>query len=63
VTEKMQSSITKCLAEVSSTLLIRDKKADEGWTTLLKRQEEKMQLNKRKEDFSVLTALTVGMSP
>jgi hypothetical protein len=30
-TEKTQSSITKCLAEISSTLLIRDKKADEKW--------------------------------
>jgi hypothetical protein len=62
-TEKTQSSITQCLAEVSSTLLSHDKKIDERWTTLLKRQEEKMQLNKRKEDISVLTALTVGMSP
>jgi hypothetical protein len=41
-TEKTQASITQCLAEVSSTLLFRDKKTDERWATLLKRQEEKM---------------------
>jgi hypothetical protein len=47
-TEKTHSSITKCLAEVSSTLLIRDKKDDERWATLLKRKEEKMELKKCK---------------
>jgi hypothetical protein len=31
--------------------------------TLLKRQEEKTELNKRKEDFALLTASTAGMSP
>jgi hypothetical protein len=33
--EKIQSSINKCLANVSSNLLIRDKKADERWAALL----------------------------
>ena len=41
-TEKMQSSINKCIAEVSSNLLIRDAKADESWATLFERQAEKM---------------------
>jgi hypothetical protein len=30
---------------------------------LLKRKEEKMELKKHTEDFSLLTALIVGMSP
>lgn len=57
-TEKTQAPITQCLAEVSSTLLSHDKKTDERWATLLKRQEEKMELKKRKEDMSLLTAST-----
>ncbi|KAK1630282.1 hypothetical protein QYE76_004597 [Lolium multiflorum] len=61
--EKMQASITKCLVEVSSTLLSRDKKADERWAALLKRQEEKMELKKRRDDMSLLRASTEGMSP
>jgi hypothetical protein len=51
-TEKTHSSITKCLAEVSSTLLIRDKKDDERWATLLKRKEEKKELKKCKKRTS-----------
>jgi hypothetical protein len=58
-----EKSFNKCLAEVSSTMPIRDKKADERWAMLLKRQEEKMDLKKCKEDFSMLTASTVGMDP
>jgi hypothetical protein len=37
--------------------------ADERWVTLLKRKEEKMELKKHKEDFSLLIASTVGMDP
>jgi hypothetical protein len=61
--EKIQSSINKCLMDVSSNLLIRDKKASERWVTLLWKQEEKMLIKKervavkkRKEDFMLLTA-------
>ncbi|KAK1693647.1 hypothetical protein QYE76_010344, partial [Lolium multiflorum] len=61
--EKTQASITKCLVEVSSTLLSRDKKADERWAELLKRQEEKLELKKRRDDMSLLRASTEGMSP
>jgi hypothetical protein len=39
--EKIHLSINKCLIDASSNLLIRDKKADERWTTLLQKQEEK----------------------
>ncbi|KAK1684066.1 hypothetical protein QYE76_044914 [Lolium multiflorum] len=49
--EKTQASITKCLADVSSTFLSRDKKADERWAELLKRQEEKLELKKRRDDM------------
>ncbi|KAK1697704.1 hypothetical protein QYE76_014401 [Lolium multiflorum] len=61
--EKTQGSITQCLAKVSSTLLFRDKKTDKRWAALLKRQEEKIELKKRKDDMSLLTASTEGMSP
>jgi hypothetical protein len=56
-TEKMQESITQCLAEITSTLLSRDKKTDDRWAALLKRQEEKMDLKKRKDDMSMVTAV------
>lgn len=46
--EKAQTSINKCLAEVSSTLLIRDAKADERWATLFERQAEKMKMEKER---------------
>ncbi|KAK1652134.1 hypothetical protein QYE76_069939 [Lolium multiflorum] len=46
--EKTQASITKCLADVSSTFISRDKKADQRWAELLKRQEEKLELKKRR---------------
>jgi hypothetical protein len=66
----MHSSINKCLAYVSSNLLNRDKKADERWATLLKKQDEEMQLEKervavkkRKEDSMLLTMSTEGMDP
>jgi hypothetical protein len=51
------------LTEVSSTPLSRDKKTDARWAALLKRQEEKMELMKRKDDMSLLRASTEGMSP
>jgi hypothetical protein len=62
-TEKTQVSITQCLAEVFSTLLFRDKKTDERWAALVKRQEENMELKKCKDDMSVLTGSTEEMSP
>jgi hypothetical protein len=34
---------------------------DERWAKLLKRQEDKMELKKRKEDMSLLTASIAGM--
>ncbi|KAK1604766.1 hypothetical protein QYE76_028439 [Lolium multiflorum] len=61
--EKTQASLTQCLVEVSSTLLSRDKKAEERWAALLKRQEEKMELKKRRDDMSLLRASTEGMCP
>ena len=74
-TEKTQSSINKCLAKVSSNLLIRDAKADERWATLFERQAEKMLMVKEcrlqekerattkkcKDDFMLLTVSTAGM--
>jgi hypothetical protein len=66
--DKIQSSINKCLTNVSSNLLIRDKKADERWATLLQKQEEKMMnekervaVKKRKDDFKLLNASAAGM--
>jgi hypothetical protein len=44
-------------------LLSRDKKAEERWAALLKRQEEKMELKKRRDDMSLLRASIEGMSP
>jgi hypothetical protein len=44
-------------------LLSRDKKADERWAVLLKRQEEKMELKKRRDDMSLLRASIEGMYP
>jgi hypothetical protein len=41
-TEKIQSWINKCLADVYSHMLIRDQKADERWAALLQKQEEKI---------------------
>ena len=75
--DKTQTSINKCLADVSSNLLICDAKADERWATLFERQAEKMQMEKeravlekertttkkRKDDFMLLTASTAGMDP
>ncbi|XP_051194162.2 uncharacterized protein [Lolium perenne] len=61
--EKTHASITKCLADVSSTFLSRAKKNDEKWAELLKRQEEKLELKKRRDDMSLLRASTEGMSP
>jgi hypothetical protein len=61
--EKTQASITKCLADVSSTFISRDKKADQRWAELLKRQEEKLELKKRRDDMSLLRTSTEGMSP
>nr|XP_051190051.1 uncharacterized protein LOC127303349 [Lolium perenne] len=61
--EKTQASITKCLADVSSTFLSRDKKTDQRWAELLKRQEEKLELKKRRDDMSLLRTSTEGMSP
>jgi hypothetical protein len=61
--EKTRLSINKCLADVSLALLIRDKKTDEIWATLLKRKEEKIKIKKHKEDFSMSTTSTVGMDP
>ncbi|KAK1633117.1 hypothetical protein QYE76_007432 [Lolium multiflorum] len=61
--EKTQASITKCLADVSSTFLSRHKKANERWAKLLKRQEEKLELNKRRDDMSLLRASIEGISP
>jgi hypothetical protein len=46
LTEKIQSSIKKCLADVASNLLIHDKKVNERWATLLQNQEEKMLIEK-----------------
>ncbi|XP_071676391.1 uncharacterized protein [Lolium perenne] len=61
--EKTQASITKCLADVSSTFLSRAKKNDERWAELLKRQEEKLELKKRRDDMYLLRASIEGMSP
>jgi small-conductance mechanosensitive channel len=61
--EKTQALITQCLVEVSSTLFSRDKKANESWAALLKKQEDKMELKKRKDDMSLLRAPIEGMSP
>ncbi|KAK1607577.1 hypothetical protein QYE76_031250 [Lolium multiflorum] len=61
--EKTQASITKCLADVSSTFISRDKKADQRWAELLKRQEEKLELKKRRDDMSLLRTSIEGMSP
>jgi hypothetical protein len=61
--EKTQASITKCLADVSSTFISRDKKADQRWAELLKRQDEKLELKKRRDDMSLLRTSTEGMSP
>jgi hypothetical protein len=61
--EKTQASLTQCLVEVSLTLLSSDKKAEERWAVLLKRQEEKMELKKRMDDMSLLSASTEGISP
>jgi hypothetical protein len=51
-------------------LLIRDKKVDERWVTLLQKQEEKMliekeciAINKCKDDFMLLTTSMAGMDP
>jgi hypothetical protein len=56
------------LRDISSNLLIRDKKADERWATLLQKQEEKMMnekervaVKKRKDDFKLLNASAAGM--
>jgi hypothetical protein len=54
----------------ATDLLIRDKKADERWFTLLQKQEEKMLIekecipvNKCKDDFMLLTTSMAGMDP
>jgi hypothetical protein len=63
-TEKMQSSINKCITEVSSNLLIRNLKGPtKGGKRSSRGKGEKMGLKKRSEDFSLLTASTVGMDP
>jgi hypothetical protein len=35
LTEKISLSINKCIADVSSNIIIRNKKANERWATLL----------------------------
>jgi hypothetical protein len=47
-TKKIQSSINKCIVDVSLNLLIRDKKDEEWWATLLQKQEEKMRIKKER---------------
>jgi hypothetical protein len=69
-TKKIQSSINKCIVDVSLNLLIRDKKDEEWWATLLQKQEEKMRIKKERvvvkkhrEYLMLLTASTAGMDP
>jgi hypothetical protein len=46
-TEKIQSSIKKCLIDVSSNLFIRYKKADERWAVLLQKQKKRRWRSRR----------------
>jgi hypothetical protein len=66
--DRAQASIDKCLADVSAHLLIRGEKSDERWKSLLSKQDEKIviekervDVEKRKEDFMILTADTSQM--
>jgi hypothetical protein len=58
----------KCLADVSSNLLIRGERSDERWKTLLSKQEKKITIwkervavKKRKEDFMIVNGDTSQM--
>jgi hypothetical protein len=54
--ERVQSSIDKCLTDVTTNLFIRDEKSDERWKALLLKQkennviEERVIVKKRKDD-------------
>jgi hypothetical protein len=64
----MTTSIDKWQAPVTRQAVIRAMKADETWAAIMEKQEKKIELettrvvvNKRKEDFIILTTDTSNM--
>jgi hypothetical protein len=46
--ERVQASINKCLADISTNSILRDQKSDARWAILMERQNKKIKMWREK---------------
>jgi hypothetical protein len=68
--ERLQSSLEKCITNVASNAMLREQKYDARWAVMLEKQDSNIAVQKtavatkkRKEDYLFLMADTSSMTP